>query len=716
MRYSLSAQLTSRIMVVVLAMMIIIAAVVYYTVREYMLDEAQQRYKSVLLENHEEVRRHLADVYVATNNNIHDIERDIDNPDLLFAHMERIVRQNPAIVCCALLFVPNYYPSKGQMFVPCARQDSTGNIRVTRIDSTYHKYYNENWYQKRMKEDTSGWTDVYFESELFAGDEGRRLLTTYTIPVHNQEGRPVALLCADLSLEWLRNEMMEDMERVNHDFERNSKNRSYSFIVDRKGTYIIHLDREHMLKDKLVTDCTMTGEQGVAVASIDGITAWIYYRTVKYVDWTMVIVVPKDLILYNGRMLNIIIMATMLLGLAAIYLFCRHQIKEIADPLAAQKAVMERELNIAHNIQMAMLPPPLNVQQTPFTVHASLTPARDVGGDLYDYILCDNRLYFCIGDVSGKGVPAALLMAVVQTMFHNEAQHATRASDIIVAMNNIVCAKQNTTGFFVTMFVGILDLTTGNLDYCNAGHEAPILLSGKRETKSEKLPVKPNLPVGTLDDWMYEGQQVLMHRGDMLFLYTDGLSEAANPEGLLFGRRQVANLVQQYGNGTPQQLIDNMMEAVVQYSDTAEQFDDITMLAIRLEVKSERLEVPAVMDEMDHITDFASNAAIQAGMSKRETKRLRLAIEEAAANVVNYSGATSIRLTTAVDNGQLVLTISDDGQHFNPASATTPDLSIPADQRPPGGMGIVLLRQMTTSLDYQYLSGRNVLTIRKNIE
>ena len=155
MRKSLSAQLTYRIMVVVLVMMTIIASVVNYKVREYMLNEAKERYLGFLLENHQEIRRRLSDVHVAAENNVHDIERDIDNPDKMFDHMERMVRQNPSIVCCAMLFKQNYYPSKGRVFVPCARKDAADRIVVSRIDSTYNSYLYGEWFQKQMKADQS---------------------------------------------------------------------------------------------------------------------------------------------------------------------------------------------------------------------------------------------------------------------------------------------------------------------------------------------------------------------------------------------------------------------------------------------------------------------------------------------------------------------------------------------------------------------------------
>ena len=573
MKDSLSARLTYRIMAVVLVMMAIIAGVVYFTIRKYMLAEAEDRYLGFLLENHQEIRRRLSDVHVAAENNVHDIERDIDNPDKMFDHMQRIIRQNRSIVCCALLFKHDYYPSKDRVFVPCARKDAADSIIVSRIDSTYNSYFYREWFQEQLKADKSVWTKPYFESQMFAGNQKPRLLTTYAIPIHDHNGQPVALLTADLSLEWLRNELMEDIKDINNHYEKGHKHQSYFFIVDREGTYVIHPNKDLMLKpfDEKVAKA-MLAHRETCVTEVDGVKSRLYYRSLKYVDWTMVIVSPVDVILAHARILNIIILAVMIVGLLAIYLFCRRQIKDIADPFAAQKAVMERELTIAHNIQMALLPQSFP-ERSDIDLYASQTPARDVGGDLYDYFVHEGRLVFCIGDVSGKGVPAALLMAVMRSMFRSEAHRADRAADIVDAMNRNLC-EEYTGGDFVTMFVGILDLTTGHLDYCNAGHALPILTGCLMD-------VKRNLPVGALSDWDYEGQQTQLQPGDMLFLYTDGLSEAENSKEKMLGIKPIQKLASEHSTDTAQQLVELMEAEVRHHAGDAEQNDDITLMAIK---------------------------------------------------------------------------------------------------------------------------------------
>ncbi len=715
MQKSLSARLTYRIMAVVLVMMAVIAGVVYYTVREYMIDEARERYLGFLLENHQEIRRKLSDVHVAADNNVHDIERDIDNPDKMFSHMERIVRQNPSIVCCAMLFLQDYYPSKGRVFVPCARKDKADSIVVSRIDSTYNSYFYGEWFQEQLKKDQSSWTKPYYESQQFAGNQEPRLLTTYVVPIHNRDGRPVALLAADMSLEWLRSELMEDISKINNNYEKGQQHQSYFFIIDREGTYVIHPDKQRMLQhfDEEVGKM-MLANRGTCLTEIDGVKSRLYYRSFKYVDWTMVIVVPEEVIFHNGRRLNIIILLTMIVGLIAIYLFCRRQIKGIADPIAAQKAAVDRELTIAHNIQMALLPKPFP-EHADIDLYASQTPARDVGGDLYDYFLNEGRLVFCIGDVSGKGVPAALLMAVMRSMFRSKARHADSATDIVNTMNRNLC-EEYTGGDFITMFVGILNLTTGHLDYCNAGHEIPFVAG-------HPLDIKHNLPVGALPDWDYEGQQTQLQPGDMLFLYTDGLSEAKNTAGEQLGRKHIHLLALEHTTNTARQLIELMESEVHRHAGDAEQSDDITMLAIKWlkpssdpkgRLPQEELSISSSMDDIGKLKPFIAQVTAQAGIGDREAKRLRLAVEEAVANIINHGQATAITLQAAIDEQGITLTIDDDGQPFDPTAESPTDLSVPADERPPGGLGIMLIHQMADALDYQRIDGHNVLKIIKD--
>ena len=620
---SISKRLTLRIMMVVLAMMAVIAGVVYLTVSEYMDDEAEMRFQIVVMRAHREIQRRLSDVYVATNNNVHEIERDIDDPDRLYDHLERIVKENPWIVSCGLLFVPDYYPEKGKYFVPFATRDTADVVSVMRIDTVYHDYFEDDWYVARMESDSADWVDPYFEDPQLTTYIEPRLLTTYAVPIHNREGQPVALLCSDLSLEDLRNDMLQKVRQGKRNYEQNEKHPSYNCIIDRNGRYVLHPDRDRMLKDTLDAKVTFKGNEGTVSAIVDGVPSWIFYRHLKYVEWTVMMVVPENLIQRHGRMLNTIILLVMLIGLAAIYLFCRQQIRKVTSPLhrfarsaeevakgnfnaplpdirdddeirllrdsfgnmqlslsqyidelkttTAQKSAIESELSVARRIQMSMLRK--NIPERPdLEVDATLTPAKAVGGDLYDYFVRDNRLYFCIGDVAGKGVPAALVMTTVCGAFRLLAESESEPMRIVSRMNDMIIRDSSMT-LFVTFFAGVLDLSTGHLRYCNAGHKPPLI-------NGQPLGVDHNLPIGAMPDWVFTAQETSLAPGSTLFLYTDGLDEAENAGHNMFGKKRVMEVIKTAGS-QPRALIRRMTQAVADFTGDTEQSDDLTMLALQ---------------------------------------------------------------------------------------------------------------------------------------
>ena len=620
---SISKRLTLRIMMVVLAMMSVIAGVVYVAVGEYMDDEAEKRFQIVVTRAHREVQRRLSEVYVANVNNVHEIERDIADPDKLYDHLERIVRQNPYIVSCGLLFIPDYYPEKGRFFVPFATRATADVVSVMRIDSVYHDYVEEDWYVERMESDSADWVDPYFENPLLTPHIAPRLLVTHAIPVHNREGRPVAVLCSDISLEDMRNEMLKKVRQGKKHYEQNVKHPSYNCIIDRHGRYVLHPDKERMLKDTLDANVAFKGNQGTVYAVIDGVPSWVFYHAVEYAEWTVLVVVPEDLIQRHGRMLNIIILAAMLIGLAAIYFFCRQQIRKVTSPLhrfarsaeevakgnfnaplpdisdddeirmlrdsfgnmqqslsqyidelkttTAQKSAIESELSIARRIQMSMLRTDIPERQD-LAIHAMLTPAKAVGGDLYDFFLRDNSLYFCIGDVSGKGVPAALVMTTVCGAFRLLAESESEPMRIVSRMNEMMNRDSSMT-IFVTFFAGVLDLDTGHLRYCNAGHIAPLV-------NGQPLPVHSNLPIGAMPDWEFIAQETDLAPGSTLFLYTDGLDEAEDAGYRLFGKKRIVE-VMQTASQQPCALIERMTQAVADFVGDTEQSDDLTMLAMQ---------------------------------------------------------------------------------------------------------------------------------------
>ena len=252
-------------------------------------------------------------------------------------------------------------------------------------------------------------------------------------------------------------------------------------------------------------------------------------------------------------------------------------IAELQSATAA-KASIESELKIAHDIQMSMLPKtyPAFPERHDIDIYGMVRPAKAVGGDLYDFFIHDSKLLFCIGDVSGKGVPASLVMAVTCSLFRNIASYTQEPDKIMMALNDALCLH-NETGMFVTLLVGVLHLDTGLVGFSNAGHNPPLLLSGGKATF---VRCDANIPAGVMTGWQFTAQQLQLHASDSLFLYTDGLNEAEDINLQQFGMDRMQQ-VASASEPLPKALVEAMTTAVEQFAGAAEQNDDLTMLAIQ---------------------------------------------------------------------------------------------------------------------------------------
>ncbi len=375
------------------------------------------------------------------------------------------------------------------------------------------------------------------------------------------------------------------------------------------------------------------GKTGEETVRMDGRKYDVFYAPVSDSGWSMGIAVPMTSLLRPAFSFGFLILMLILLGLMIVSLICRKAIRKFAQPLVqlagsatevargkfdtplpeirtedeirllrdsfddmqkslskyieeltettAQKASMENELDIARNIQMAMLPMtwPAFPDRDDIDIFGSLTPAKAVGGDLYDFCIRDGKLFFCIGDVSGKGIPASLVMAVISSMFRTLSA-SEDGPDKLISVINSSMADRNESLMFVTLFAGELDLTTGKLKYCNAGHNAPIIIE---DGTPRFLKTDSNVPVGIMADWDYSLQTTELPAGTILFLYTDGLTEAAREDGSLFGEdRVLTNLAGHEASAPSKDLVSQMKDSVKEFVSDAEQSDDLTMLVIKV--------------------------------------------------------------------------------------------------------------------------------------
>ena len=377
---------------------------------------------------------------------------------------------------------------------------------------------------------------------------------------------------------------------------------------------------------------------------IDGEKVMVNFKSLEHTPWTMFMVLPTffvDVIFY---ILGGLLLFFILIGLIVVFFAGRRGIKKSSEPLrqlalsanevakgnfdthlpgihsrdeihqlrdsfenmqqsltryvnelrdtTAQKAAMESELKIAHDIQMSMLPKtfPPYPERDDIDIYGMLTPAKAVGGDLFDFYIRDEKLFFCIGDVSGKGIPASMFMAVTRSLFRNISAHVVLPEHIAYALNNAL-TEGNETNMFVTLFTGVLDLATGHLHYCNAGHNAPLLVGCDVEDsvphadpQVRELPCLPNLPLGIMGEFQFEAQEVDLDPDTTIFLFTDGLNEAENAFHEQFGDErivEVANRLLAQREHQPINITYEMFQAVHNFVNGAEQSDDLTMLAIQ---------------------------------------------------------------------------------------------------------------------------------------
>ena len=441
----------------------------------------------------------------------------------------------------------------------------------------------------------------------------------------------------------------------------------------------------------------------------------------------------RQRLIYSGLVVVLLIIAftvyTVFRYRANLKLRKAHEELKIAydqlEETTAQKAAIESDLRIASGIQMGMLPVkfPTKSDRDDVQLYASLTPAKEVGGDLFDFYFRDEKLFFCIGDVSGKGVPASLFMAVTRSTFRTVSAHESMPDRIVTIMNKTI-ADMNKNHMFVTLFVGVLDLPTGRLRYCNAGHDAPLLIgAGVGE-----LPCDANIPVGFMPKWKYSLQETQIFTGTTIFLFTDGLTEAMDADNAQFQMERIFDVAKRaldHQQQEPRQFIEQMIDAVHLFVGDAEQSDDLTMMGIQYirqqsDVKMQKtLVLSNDTKEVPRLNAFVEEVCQIVGFDEIVSTKINVAVEEAVVNVMKYAYPSGhhgdVTIETASNGDRLKFTIIDSGKPFDPTVQAEIDTTLPAKERKIGGLGIHIMRQNMDSMNYERIDNLNVLTLRKTI-
>ncbi|MBO6061561.1 MAG: SpoIIE family protein phosphatase, partial [Clostridia bacterium] len=379
-------------------------------------------------------------------------------------------------------------------------------------------------------------------------------------------------------------------------------------------------------------------------------------------------------------------------------------IGSLADKTAKEEK-MKAELSLAARIQAESLPRG-GIKEGGVTLSSFLKPAREVGGDLYDYFkLDDENIFFGLADVSGKGVPASLFMMRAKELIRSHVMQDKTLSELAYKLNNELCAG-NEESIFITAFFGVLNTKTGRLSYLRAGHEQPML---RRGGEVNMISEESNFVLGVFEDMSYSFEETVLKPGDTLLMYTDGLSEGINEKEEAFGYGRIASALEDAG----EDVTGEMYSALLDFCGGAEQFDDVTMLAVSVD-KSKKLEIAD--PKYDDITSVTDAVLAELGAYPKErASEVGLIIDEIMNNQISYAFADTqsprIGVELELEGDEAKLVFEDNGMAFDPLS----EVSDEAIESSEGGYGLALVKALSDEQSYERVNGLNRLTVIKRM-
>ena len=669
---------TTGIWIVIVAAVALeaISCIMYFASRSAIKNEAAQRAKTELRKAELEIEMHTVDMETAARTLALLVQKNINCPDSVYAATNLAVRTLKKHTSMAVAYVADYFPQKGRYFEVCSSRITEDSVYTREIGNEDHDYMQMEWWQNGFVHDSCWWCEPYMDD---SGSEAPVVSCSY--PVKNKEGQVVAVVCVDMTLDYLQKKLPEYLQVYK---------KSYYSIKSSKGGDIVRV-----------------------IDTIPGRKYNVFNEEIDATGWHIEIIIPEEEMFADLNRIGKIVGLLMLLGLCVLIFIIWHagrNNKRLMET-TAQNERMESELQIASTIQMAMLPkvfPPF-MDRLDLNIYGIVDPAKEIGGDLYDFYVRHNKLFFCIGDVSGKGVPAALVMAMTRSLFRSITSHEEDPAVIMQKMNKAI-VDQNTQNMFLTLFLGVLDCETGGLGYCNAGHNAPVAISDEGLAISE-LEVVPNLPLGIEPEFVFTAQEMQLQHGDTLFLYTDGLTEAENTRHELFGEdRMMQALKDEKMQGlSPRHMVERMKTMVEDYREGADQSDDLTMLVVRYQtpaliMRNDIEQIPTLAEWIEGL-----------GVPEELNMPINLALEEVVSNVMLYAYPHSSGRVIVEHTAPMVFTITDSGIPFDPTKQKEADITLSAEERQIGGLGIHLVRQIMDEVIYERIEDKNVLTLIKHI-
>ena len=620
---SFSRRLSLNILLITSILFIAVLSIVSLFSQSIIADEAEESAKNLLHSTINEIQTSLVKVEENAEGASWLVKEKNKDQDYLYHITRKIVEEN-SILGSAIAFEP-YFFSGLYYFSPYSYSDAESGETVSKqLGNQKYDYFYMDWYMIPSLLGEPCWSEPYFDE-----GGGEFMMTTYSYPIKDDTGHTYAIITADVSLRWIT-ERLSNIKPYPHSrvelVSRSGKFISLGSDTKILGETIFSNAEENNSEDlRAMADDMVKGKEGFRKYRLNGIHYFSVYGSLSN-NWSISITCSYAEVLFRAIAMQVILIILGIISLLALFIVCYLTIRKLTQPLTTfsesamsiakgdfntplpeiksedeirqlrdsfdymqhslttyienlkattkENERFESELNIASKIQMSMLP--TNFPNTDkVELHAILHPAKEVGGDLYDFILTDdNVLYFTVGDVSGKGVPASLFMAITRYSFHSIANMGMEMDEVMSRVNNAVC-EGNSNGMFVTMFAGRIDLNTGEFKYCNGGHN-PIIVNG------EYLKAKPNLAVGLFEDFPYVQEQCTLEKGSRLLLYTDGITEAERADYAQYGEDRLIEWMSKAAPGmSSPDMCESLFGNVKEFTEGNDQNDDMTIMAIK---------------------------------------------------------------------------------------------------------------------------------------
>ena len=625
---------------------------------------------------HEKILFELYDAYDVVDLMKHFVADNVAQPDNILKGTRDLLKRYPSCYTVGVSFPENFYPAKGKWFSPCSYR-LNDSIISTVTGGTDFDYFQREWYKGALKSGNKGyWGKPYWSHVI------DKTIFTYSDNFVDNAGNPICVVNVDFSLEWMQ-QLLEQFKLIDE---------AVCVIYSSDGTVLTSSDNQ-------------TGYDTAHLNEND----WIVSRqTFEWIDIEMVIAVPQWLVWKSILWRILWSLVVLVLSILVVGVLIRRMLRDQQEKarLETEKKVMDLELHIANGIQMGILRHDFP-QDDDMTVYADLLPMREVGGDLYDFSRQGDVLWFIIGDVSGKGIPATMFMSAAVNLFRSALGHQTSPKAIIEEMNAVL-SENNPTLTFVTAFIGRLHIPSGQLLFCNAAHMPPMVKSSDNSVRL--INMIPNIPLGYEKTFKFVEEGCMLDMDEKLVLYTDGVTEARDTERKMMGEPKWLDIVSHD---------DDLLEAVKRYIGETEPTDDITLMTIRKKSAAQpvSVRVPNHIEQWPSLRRTLHEYGVCVGIEKHTLKKLEIALEEAVVNVISYSHATEMELkiqrsSLDVQRPALNVTLTDNGVPFDPTSSEC-DTAKVIEERQIGGLGISLLRQITDEQHYQRTDEKNQLTIIK---